>query len=134
MYIKLKNGAVDTYPYSIEQLKADNPHISFPADISELLLAGFEVFPVESSPAPASDHTNQVKEGLPAFKDGKWVQAWELEPRLTEEINQTVENLRKRAYREEADPLFFKYQRGDAPKEVWLDAVNAIKLRYPYAV
>lgn len=133
MYIKLKNGSVDTYPYSIGQLKADNPQVSFPAEIPDSLLAEYEVYPVEPSPAPATDHTSRIKEGLPAFEDGKWVQVWELELLGAEEVNQTVANLRKQAYIEEADPLFFKYQRGDATKEEWLAAVNAIKIRYPYA-
>lgn len=35
------------------------------------------------------------------------------------------------AYKEEADPLFFKYQRGEATKEDWLAKVNEIKERFP---
>jgi hypothetical protein len=42
-----------------------------------------------------------------------------------------TEALRKTAYREESDPLFFKWQRGEATQAEWLAAVNAIKARYP---
>ena len=42
-----------------------------------------------------------------------------------------TEALRKAAYREESDPLFFKWQRGEATEAEWLAAVNAIKARYP---
>lgn len=46
--------------------------------------------------------------------------------------NKKIENLRKSAYREESDPIFFEYQRGDVEKEVWLAKVQEIKGRYPY--
>ena len=38
---------------------------------------------------------------------------------------------RRAAYIAEADPLFFKVQRGEATEQEWLDAVQAIKARYP---
>ncbi len=40
------------------------------------------------------------------------------------------EQLRSEAYRNESDPLFFKYQRGEVDKQVWLDKVAEIKARY----
>ncbi len=35
------------------------------------------------------------------------------------------------AYREESDPLFFKWQRDEATEQEWLDKVAEIKARYP---
>ena len=43
-----------------------------------------------------------------------------------------IENQRKVAYQQEADPLFFSYQRGEATEQEWLDKVAEIKLAYPY--
>lgn len=43
-----------------------------------------------------------------------------------------VENQRKAAYQQEADPLFFSYQRGETTEQEWLDKVAEIKLAYPY--
>lgn len=40
------------------------------------------------------------------------------------------EQLRLEAYRNESDPLFFKWQRGEIEKQVWLDKVAEIKARY----
>lgn len=40
---------------------------------------------------------------------------------------------RQRAYFAEADGLFFKWQRGEATKEEWLDKVAEIKSMYPDA-
>mgnify|MGYP003660515248 CR=1 FL=1 len=39
---------------------------------------------------------------------------------------------RAKAYTSEADPIFFKSQRGEATAQDWLDKVEEIKLRYPY--
>jgi hypothetical protein len=39
--------------------------------------------------------------------------------------------LRQRAYIAEADPLFFKAQRGEATMEEWQAKVAEIKARYP---
>lgn len=43
-----------------------------------------------------------------------------------------IEKLRRAAYQQSADPLFFEYQRGDATKEEWLAAVEQVKYQYPY--
>jgi hypothetical protein len=39
---------------------------------------------------------------------------------------------RSLAYQQEADPLFFKYQRGEATKEEWESKIEEIRQRYPY--
>jgi hypothetical protein len=36
------------------------------------------------------------------------------------------------AYRNEADPLFFQSQRGEATEQEWLDKIEEIRTRYPY--
>jgi hypothetical protein len=51
-----------------------------------------------------------------------------VEPAPTKEQQ---EALRQAAYIAESDPLFFKYQRGDATKEEWLAKIEEIKARYP---
>lgn len=38
------------------------------------------------------------------------------------------------AYREEADPLFFKIQRNEATNEEWIAKIQEIKTRYPYPI
>ena len=44
---------------------------------------------------------------------------------------QTKQN-REAAYKAEADPLFFKSQRGDATQAEWQAKVAEIKARFPY--
>jgi hypothetical protein len=45
--------------------------------------------------------------------------------------NEKIKSFRKRAYQEESDPLFFKYQRGDAEKSEWVAKIQEIKERFP---
>jgi hypothetical protein len=58
------------------------------------------------------------------------VEGWE-ELRFEIEIEK-IKEFRKAAYKEESDPLFFEYQRGDIEKDVWLSKIQEIKERYPF--
>jgi hypothetical protein len=49
----------------------------------------------------------------------------------TEQHNAAVITQREAAYKQEADPLFFQYQREEVTKQVWLDKIEEIKARYP---
>ena len=51
-----------------------------------------------------------------------------------EVATEAIRNQRLSAYREESDPIFFDYQRGEATEEEWLNAIQDIKDRYPYPV
>ena len=48
-----------------------------------------------------------------------------------EVYNAEMSKARAEAYREEADPLFFKVQREEIDPQEWLDKVEEIKQRYP---
>jgi hypothetical protein len=43
-----------------------------------------------------------------------------------------VEAARLTAYEQQSDPLFFKWQRGDATEAEWREAVAKVKLENPY--
>lgn len=43
-----------------------------------------------------------------------------------------ISAMRLDAYRQECDPLFFKWQRGEATQQEYLDAVESVRQRYPY--
>lgn len=45
--------------------------------------------------------------------------------------NDQIAQLRQDAYQRESDPLYFKWQRGEALQQEWLDKIQSIKLRYP---
>jgi hypothetical protein len=41
-----------------------------------------------------------------------------------------IKRLKEEAYRTEADPLFFKFQRGEATREEWLAKIEEIRNRF----
>lgn len=84
--INLQTGNVEKYPYSIENLRADNPQTSFPIQLSEFNLASWGVYPVAVSEMPSVDHTKNVKESLPRFNQGVWEQVWEIVDASAQEI------------------------------------------------
>jgi len=49
----------------------------------------------------------------------------------TERFNEEQKENRKAAYMTEADPLFFKWQAGEATQEEWQTKRNEIKARFP---
>jgi hypothetical protein len=42
-----------------------------------------------------------------------------------------IEEQRREAYTAESDPIFFRWQRGEATQQEWLDKIAEIKARYP---
>ena len=75
-------------------------------------------------------------DGLTWFSDTPKPTQAELDalwPQVQAEVERgRVEAQRKAAYAVESDPVFFQFQRGDATEQDWLDAVQAVKDRYPY--
>ena len=158
MYAYIIENKVTKYPYSFSQLKDDNKDTSFPAEMSDERLVEWNVYSVKPTTTPEVDHTKNVTEGTPIRQkarnaDGtfkadnpetpeneawEWVQVWnvtdasadEIAQREANKIEQTKQN-RANAYREESDPLFFKWQRGESTEQEWLDKVAKIKARYP---
>jgi len=56
----------------------------------------------------------------------------ELERLIADEPRKQAQQQRAAAYATEADPLFFKAQRGEASMDDWTAAVEAIRTRFPY--
>lgn len=73
----------------------------------------------------------------------EWFDKTQTQP-TEEEIEQEIQRLqaeyprkeaqeqRAAAYKQEADPLFFKYQAGEVSKEEWIAKREEIRQRYPY--
>jgi hypothetical protein len=78
LYVKVSNGSVQ-FPYTIGQLRKDNPNTSFPTYITEATLANYSVFPVTEVAAPVVDPlTQRHEQTTPAQVDGKWTQVWQV--------------------------------------------------------
>jgi len=77
MYVKANNNIAEIYPYSIGDLRRDNPNTSFPKNPSNELLAEWGVFPVSVVNDP--DHNalthKIVTDKLPTYINGAWILA-----------------------------------------------------------
>lgn len=130
MYIKLNNGQIEKYPYSVSQLRADNPNTSFPQVIPNSLLAEWEVFAVEQIDAPQVDYTKNVKELTPVNNNG-WKQVWEVTDASSEEILQRVLELRASEYPPMSDYLDGIVKGDQAQVDKYIADCLAVKAKYP---
>jgi len=111
MYVLAPDNIVQTWPYSIVQLKFDNPETSFPASIddpetaSDELLASYNVFPVTPTEAPAyNEQTQRVEEVNPTFDGSTWSEAWQI-IELTPEQQELNTQSRAQEVRQRRDTL-----------------------------
>lgn len=65
MFAKITNGAVDKFPYTVGQLRHDNPNTSFPKQISETIMLNYGMVPVSEVPAPEFDPLTHFAEWGP---------------------------------------------------------------------
>ncbi len=79
-YVKIINGAVAEYPYSISALRSEHPNVSFPKEMPDTLLAEYGVHKVEETPLLAITAREALLEIAPAFVNGQWTQQWEVIP------------------------------------------------------
>lgn len=75
MFVKVTNGQVTTYPYTVGQLRRDNPNTSFPKSVPQEMLVSFGVFPVEYDDEPVyNPMTHRIEHSSqPVLKDSRWV-------------------------------------------------------------
>lgn len=89
MYLRIIDNTI-YYPYTIEDLKKDNPNISFPTNLSDILLEeGWQMFKVENIAKP-NDYTKNITEGIPQFTNGKYYQNWIQTDSTQAEIDQRI--------------------------------------------
>ena len=80
MFVKLTNDQIDQYPYTVGDLRRDNPSTSFPHQIPDEVFAEYGVVKVKATDQPSFDNlVERPKELLPVLTDGEWVQQWTTE-------------------------------------------------------
>ena len=89
MFVKLEDGVISKYPYTLGDLLQDNPNTSFPAEISEEILNSFGLYRVTRLDLPNNwdRNTQNVEEKTePELVDGEWVIGYILVDKTVEEI------------------------------------------------
>lgn len=92
-----------TYPYSIRQLRRDNPQVSFPREMPDERLADWGVYRVAKVEQPVYDpETQALEEGQPVQVEGIWTQVWNVRSLTPEELKSRVpQSITKRQARQE---------------------------------
>ena len=96
MFISVNDTKIK-YPYSVDQLRKDNPNTSFPSGISIDLLSDWNVYPVKRTTVPIHDSlTESVFEVVPILIDGFWTQVWEVKSASEQEISDRKQEIKNR--------------------------------------
>lgn len=98
VYVLANGDVVQKYPYSLPDLRLDNPSVSFPSDITDELAENFGVYPVEETTRPDfNSETESLVWVNPVLQSGKWIQQWRVDPLPQSEINARLDNWRQSA-------------------------------------
>jgi hypothetical protein len=131
MYVKVTNGVVETYPYSIGQLRKDNRNVSFPAEPSNELLAQWNVYPVVPTAEPSYDvATQRLVWGNPTLVNGQWTHTWQTVALSTEE-QQSIKQAKENDIRNERNRLLaetdWRFRSDMNPSQAWIDYCQALR-------
>lgn len=84
MYLRVENGNVLTYPYSLRQFRLENKNVSLPDPPSDAQLAELGIFKVQATNPPVLTVADKLLETNPVEVDGVWVQSWIVSPKFAE--------------------------------------------------
>jgi len=104
--VKIENGAVSQYPYSIGMLRRDNKNVSFPKAIPDETLAEFGAYSVTVADQPDYDErTHRISQSsTPTLTGGSWVVGWNTEAKTADEV-QEYDDAAAASVRKERDNL-----------------------------
>ena len=90
MYAKTKDGSVEKYPYSITDLKKDNPNVSFPKTIPTATLNQYGVADVVVASRPSFNSATQTinQKNKPELVSNVWTINWNITSLPQEEIDE----------------------------------------------
>ena len=88
MYVKVTNGVVDQYPYTIGNLRRDNPNTSFPRNITSNTLESWGVYKVVIEDQPSFDIKTQnlTQNSSPTLSADTWTLGWTVSSKSADEI------------------------------------------------
>ena len=94
LLVKTSNGEVEQFPYTLGDLRRDNPQTSFPKQIPSAIFEGYGVYSVTESDRPSYDHLVQsLVRGTPVYSDS-WNVSYTAENLPQDEAEANVRNSR----------------------------------------
>ncbi|ABF64387.1 hypothetical protein TM1040_1654 [Ruegeria sp. TM1040] len=105
-YALVRDGVLIQYPYSLEDLRRDNPRLSLPLTLPSFKLAEYGMLPVliAERPTQAMDETAVLSE-TPELVEGQWVLGWTVRAKTPEEVAAERQKMRARVNAERARRL-----------------------------
>ena len=109
LLVKTSNGQVEQFPYTLGDLRRDNPQTSFPKKIGDAILASYGIYHVMPDPQPDHDplvqtvvrdaepHNNETavdEETGETYKTGRWVIGYTVANKPQDQAEQAVRNKR----------------------------------------
>jgi len=109
MLVKTTDGQVEQFPYTLGDLRRDNPQTSFPKKIGDAILASYGIFHVMPEAQPEYDNLVQVlvrdsephnnetavnEETGETYKTGRWVIGYTVENKPQDQAEDAVRNKR----------------------------------------
>lgn len=76
MFVKASGSAVERFPYTISDLRRDNPNVSFPATVPDAELEIYGVYRVTAATAPETNPRTDTLERSCSLVDGTWTEVW----------------------------------------------------------
>jgi hypothetical protein len=86
MHAKIENGKVIQFPYTIADLRKDNPNVSFPEHINIFTMSRYNMVGVLEGPKPVlTANQRSQRNALPTLKDGGY---WMIEYTAVDSTNE----------------------------------------------
>jgi hypothetical protein len=132
MYVKIKSGNIERYPYSLDILRKENSNISFPQNLTKELLESFGVYRVIETDRPETNESSYaVKRHLPELVDGEYKLLWDVKQKTAEQIAEEIKT-KKVQVRDQRNDLLSASdwtQLADAPvdKAAWATYRQALR-------
>jgi len=95
MYVKATNGTIDQYPYTVGNLRRDNPLTSFPRTVPEETLQAYDLYPVVTTTRPTVTNSQVAEpDAQPTLSDGVWTLGWTVRNKTQGEIDSLAQSER----------------------------------------
>lgn len=94
MYALITNGSVQQYPYTVGNLRRDNPNTSFSKAIPENVLAQYGVYSVVLEDKPSYNERLQSVEQklIPELENNRWILKWSIIDKTATQIQEYDNN------------------------------------------
>jgi hypothetical protein len=93
MYVLTTGATALKFPYSLAELRRDNPNTSFPNTFGKADFADWGVYPVQPQEPPAFDPaTETLSQAEPILRNGTWLQSWSVKKATKQEVQQRCED------------------------------------------